>query len=205
MHETPADLARLQSLLDRSYEAAGAHLREVITPERRLDAVQLVERLEGMRLLVLATVTSDGRPVNGPVDGFFYRGDWYFGSSDTSLRFRHLRRITVRLIQLRQVPVNVGFQFLDAHGHEVRGNSAVSSTERGFVLWGSSDNTLSGNSAVNNGDRDEGWGVGFELGDGSSENLVTGNRARNNVDCDAGDAGTDNTWQDNDFKTWCTE
>lgn len=92
MHETPADLARLQSLLDRSYEAAGAHLREVITPERRLDAVQLVERLEGMRLLVLATVTSDGRPVNGPVDGFFYRGEWYFGSSDTSLRFRHLRR-----------------------------------------------------------------------------------------------------------------
>jgi uncharacterized pyridoxamine 5'-phosphate oxidase family protein len=92
MHETPADLARLQTLLDRSYEAAGAHLREVITPERRLNAVQLVERLEGMCLLVLATTTSDGRPVNGPVDGFFYRGEWYFGSGETSLRFRHLRR-----------------------------------------------------------------------------------------------------------------
>lgn len=98
-----------------------------------------------------------------------------------------------------------GFQFLDAHGHEVRGNSAVSSTERGFVLWGSSDNTLSGNSAVNNGDRDEGWGVGFELGDGSSGNVVTGNRGNNNVSCDAADWGTSNTWQDNDFKTWCTE
>lgn len=82
----------MQATLDRSYEAAGAHLKEVITPERRLSAEQLTERLEGMCLLVLATVTADGRPVNGPVDGFFYRGQWYFGSSDASLRFRHIRR-----------------------------------------------------------------------------------------------------------------
>ena len=33
-----------------------------------------------MCLLVLATVTADARPINGPVDGFFYRGEWYFGS-----------------------------------------------------------------------------------------------------------------------------
>ena len=59
----------------RSYEAAGPHLREVITPERRLSAERLVRRLQGMCLLVLATVTADGRPINGPVDGFFYRGD----------------------------------------------------------------------------------------------------------------------------------
>ena len=91
MHETPTDLARLQDLLDRSYAVAGPHLREVITPERRLTAEQLAERLGGMCLLVLATVTADGRPINGPVDGFFYRGDWYFGSSDDSLRFRHIR------------------------------------------------------------------------------------------------------------------
>jgi len=91
MHEMPEDLARLQAMLDRSYEAAGAHLREVITPERRLAAEQLADRLQGMCLLVLATVTADGRPINGPVDGFFYRGDWYFGSSSDSLRFRHIR------------------------------------------------------------------------------------------------------------------
>ena len=60
--------------------------------ERRLTAAQLAERLPGMCLLTLATVTADGRPINGPVDGFFYRGEWYFGSSDTSLRFRHMRR-----------------------------------------------------------------------------------------------------------------
>ena len=92
MHETGDDLVRLQALLDRSYARAGAHLKEVITPERRLTAAQLCERLEGMCLLVLATVTADGHPVNGPVDGFFYRGEWYFGSSDRSLRFRHLRQ-----------------------------------------------------------------------------------------------------------------
>ncbi len=92
MRETAEDLARLQALLDRSYEAAGPHLREVITPERRLTAEQLVGRLDGMCLLALATVTSDGRPINGPVDGFFYRGTWYFGSSHESLRFRHIRQ-----------------------------------------------------------------------------------------------------------------
>ncbi len=92
MRETVADLARLQSLLDRSYETAGAHLQAVITPERRLTAEQLAGRLDGMCLLALATVTADGRPINGPVDGFFYRGAWYFGSSHDSLRFRHIRR-----------------------------------------------------------------------------------------------------------------
>jgi hypothetical protein len=92
MRETPEDLAALQALLDRSYAVAGAHLRAVITPARRLTAAQLCERLQGMCLLALATVTADGRPINGPVDGFFYRGGWYFGSSHESLRFRHLRQ-----------------------------------------------------------------------------------------------------------------
>lgn len=92
MRETAPDLARLQALLDRSYEAAGAHLRDVITPERRLTAEQLSGLLEGMCLLTLATVTADGRPISAPVDGFFYRGEWYFGSSDHSMRFGHLRK-----------------------------------------------------------------------------------------------------------------
>ncbi len=90
MHETPDDLDRLQQLLDRSYDAGGAHLREVITPERRLRAEALVGALRGMRLLVLATVTRDGRPISGPVDGFFFRGSFWFGSSPDSLRFRHI-------------------------------------------------------------------------------------------------------------------
>ena len=92
MKETPGDLDRLQRLLDESYAAGGAHLREVITPDRRLDAVALATRLNGMSLLVLATVTGNGRPICGPVDGIFYRGSFHFGSSPDSIRFRHLRQ-----------------------------------------------------------------------------------------------------------------
>lgn len=91
MHETPEDLAALQDVLDRSYAAAGAHLLRIHTPERRLTAEQLAERLTGMRLLTLATVSADGRPFTGPVDGIFYRGAFHFGSAPDSLRFRHIR------------------------------------------------------------------------------------------------------------------
>jgi nitroimidazol reductase NimA-like FMN-containing flavoprotein (pyridoxamine 5'-phosphate oxidase superfamily) len=92
MHETPSDLAALQGLLDDSMAAAGAHLSSIITPSRRLGARQLCDRLTGMSLLALATVTSDGRPLVGPVDGIFYRGSFYFGSSPDSVKFRHIHR-----------------------------------------------------------------------------------------------------------------
>lgn len=92
MHETPDDLARLQEVLDRSAAAGGAHLREIISDERRLTAEQVSERLTGMTLLVLSTATADGRPIGGPVDGIFYRGRFHFGSSPESVRFRHIRR-----------------------------------------------------------------------------------------------------------------
>ena len=92
MDETPEDLATLQQLLDRSDRLAGPHLREVITADRRLTAEVLVGRLSGMCLLALATVTSDHRPLVGPVDGFFHRGSFHFGSSTDSVRFSHIRR-----------------------------------------------------------------------------------------------------------------
>lgn len=92
MRETPEDLEDLQQLLDESYATAGRHLREVVTADRRLDAAAVAHRLTGMSLLVLSTVTADGRPITGAVDGIFYRGSFYFGSSPESLRFRHIRR-----------------------------------------------------------------------------------------------------------------
>lgn len=92
MHETQADLSRLQEVLDESHERAGSHLRSVITPERRLTAVDLTTRLTGMKLLALATVNSRGAPVVGPVDGIFYRGEFWFGTSPDALRIRHIRR-----------------------------------------------------------------------------------------------------------------
>lgn len=90
MHESPSDIARLQDLLDRSYASAGAHLLSIHVPERRMSAAGLCRRLTGMRLLTLATVTSDGRPVAAPVDGVFYRGAFHFGSSPDSVRFAHI-------------------------------------------------------------------------------------------------------------------
>jgi Pyridoxamine 5'-phosphate oxidase len=90
VHETPEDRARLQQLLDRSYASAGEHLLRIHTPERRLGAEQIAERLTGMVLLALATSTADGRPVVGPVDGIFYRGAFHFGSATDSLRARHI-------------------------------------------------------------------------------------------------------------------
>ena len=91
MHETEDDLRALQELLDRSYATAGRHLLRIHTPERRLSATEVAERLTGMCLLALATVTADGRPVVGPVDGIFYRGAFHFGSAPDSVRFRHVR------------------------------------------------------------------------------------------------------------------
>ncbi len=120
MHETPAEIARLQELIDRSYAAAGAHLLSIHGPERRLTAEQVAARLQGMCLLALATVTADGRPIVGPVDGIFYRGAFHFGSSPDSVRFRHIRaRPQVSATHLpgeelavtvhgRAVPVDVG-------------------------------------------------------------------------------------------------
>ena len=91
MHEDPDDLAALQDLLDRSYAEAGQHQRVIHTPQRRLSAADLVERLQGMRLLVLATVGSAGHPLTSPVDGIFHRGSFYFGTSKDSVRWRQLR------------------------------------------------------------------------------------------------------------------
>ena len=92
MLETPEEMDRLQALLDASMAGAGPHLRSIITDERRLGAADLVARLQGMRLLVLATVTADGRPLVGPVDGYFLHGTFWFSSSTDSVRFRHLAK-----------------------------------------------------------------------------------------------------------------
>lgn len=90
MRETPEDLRRLQALLDRSYARAGGHLRAIHSPEARLSADDLVARLDGMRVFVLATVTRDGRPLTGPVDTYLAGGRLHFGTSPDAVRARHL-------------------------------------------------------------------------------------------------------------------
>ena len=90
MHETTEDIATLQELIDRSYASAGEHLLSIHTPDRRLTAEQVAQLLQGMCLLALATVTADGRPIVGPVDGVFYKGAFHFGSAPDSVRFKHI-------------------------------------------------------------------------------------------------------------------
>src|SRR3954466_4802628 len=91
MYETEADLAAVQELLDASYERANAHLRGIWGPETRLDATELSEELVGIQVLDLATVTVRGEPRVAPVDAFFYRGRFWFGSSPYSQRFVNIR------------------------------------------------------------------------------------------------------------------
>ncbi len=62
----------------------------MLREEDRVDAATLSETLSGMRLLVVATVTADGRPLSGPVDGYFLHGTFWFGSGRNSVRMRHL-------------------------------------------------------------------------------------------------------------------
>jgi general stress protein 26 len=91
MYETPEELSALQDVLDRSAAGAGSHLSDIITNDRRVDAAELSDLLTGMQLLVVATVTADGRPLAGPVDGYFIHGSWYFSSGRESVRMRHLK------------------------------------------------------------------------------------------------------------------
>ena len=78
------------NLLDASMASSGPHLRDIITAERRLTAARVCDLLPGMRLLVVATVTADGRPLAGPVDGYFLHGCFSFSSGRDSVRMRHL-------------------------------------------------------------------------------------------------------------------
>jgi Pyridoxamine 5'-phosphate oxidase len=115
VHETADDIRALQDLLDRSYASAGSHLRSITTPERRVGAEELVQRLTGMCLLVVATVTADCRPIAGPLDGIFYRGAFHFGTAPNSVRYRHLLKrpqVSATHMPREEFAVNV-------HGHAV--------------------------------------------------------------------------------------
>lgn len=90
-HHSEADLRWLQGLLDDSHRRAGEHLRGIHTASARVSARDLVERLDGMFVAVVATVSSDGRPFSGPVDAFLHHGRVFFGTSPLALRSRHLR------------------------------------------------------------------------------------------------------------------
>jgi hypothetical protein len=94
MFETPLELASLDTLLDESFARAGAHLTEIISPERRLTAVDLVRYLVGVRHLVVATVSAVGEPRCSAVDGLFLHGRFWFTTGASSVKAVHLERRT---------------------------------------------------------------------------------------------------------------
>jgi nitroimidazol reductase NimA-like FMN-containing flavoprotein (pyridoxamine 5'-phosphate oxidase superfamily) len=89
--ETPEEIRNLQRLLDDSAASAGPHLSDIITSDRRLTAEEVCRRLQDMFLLSVATVTEDGRPLVGPVDGYMLHGAFHFSSGRNSVRVRHLQ------------------------------------------------------------------------------------------------------------------
>ena len=92
MYETDDEIRRLQALMDQSYEQAGSHTKDIITPERRLNARQVVQLMgDKQQHLALATVSSRCEPRVSPVDGFLLHGVFYGLTSGASLRARHLK------------------------------------------------------------------------------------------------------------------
>lgn len=92
MDETAEQLAELQAVLDRSRERARPYLRSIFTAEKTLSAADLVGLFQGPRQVAVATVSSSGDPRVAPVDALLVRGNFCFGTHETALRIRHLRR-----------------------------------------------------------------------------------------------------------------
>ena len=90
MRETAEELAELQALLDRSVAGGNEHLQAIMTPERLLTAEQMVQLLGGMQVLVVATVTADGRPLTSCVDAHLLHGRWVFTTDAIATKARHL-------------------------------------------------------------------------------------------------------------------
>jgi hypothetical protein len=90
MLETPAELDRLQALLDTSHQRATEHLRGIIDDGRTLDARQIAGLLTGMKVISAATVTARGEPRISAMDGHFVHGTWVFSTSRTAAKARQL-------------------------------------------------------------------------------------------------------------------
>src|SRR5436305_9287738 len=103
MRETPADIERLQALLDHSIERAGALLRRSFQmPEHSLTAQQLIDCWLDVQTVALATVTTRGEPRIAPIGSLLYRGEIYLPTVATAARTRHvMKRPAVSLTLFR--------------------------------------------------------------------------------------------------------
>jgi general stress protein 26 len=91
MYEQADDIEWLQQLLDRSLSGGSEHLRSIIRPGRVPSATDLVDHLDGMRTLALASVSAGGRPRISGVDGHLLKARWIFTTSGSSVKATDLR------------------------------------------------------------------------------------------------------------------
>ena len=160
MDETAAELDGLQALLDRSFARASAHLRSIMTPERRLSAAQLVRLVPVPAVLNLATVTAAGAPRLSAVDGHLLHGRWHFSTAADSPKARQLRaRVAVSVSYTPRDGVGVF-----CHGHAVLldGDARERLREHLGACYGSDPESWS-ESAIDYVRVDPDWLVGFAM------------------------------------------
>jgi RimJ/RimL family protein N-acetyltransferase len=93
MKETQEDIDRLQAVLDASIERAGDFLRRSFQmPAHSLSAAEVIQKLQGLQNVALATVTAKGEPRVAPIGALFYRGDFYIPTVATAARTRHIKK-----------------------------------------------------------------------------------------------------------------
>ncbi len=93
MRETPAELQKLQALLDDSVERASDFLRRSFEmPEHSLSAAQLAMHVQGALTVALGTVTARGEPRVAPINALFLHASFYVPTVAEAARARHLVR-----------------------------------------------------------------------------------------------------------------
>jgi hypothetical protein len=91
MFETEAEIEELQRLFDETLGRANPHMRDIVTPERRLTARQMAAYLIGTKHLAFATVNSRGEPRVSPLDSLFIHGRFTMGTGAGASRVANLR------------------------------------------------------------------------------------------------------------------
>ena len=91
MFETEDEVRELQALMDRTLAGANPHLLNIVKPERRLTAGQVVTYLQGTKHVAFGTVNERGEPRVAPLDGVFIRGRFTVSTGGEAARLRHLR------------------------------------------------------------------------------------------------------------------
>jgi uncharacterized pyridoxamine 5'-phosphate oxidase family protein len=150
MYETPDDIQRLQQILDRSIEHAGAFIRESFEmPGHSLSARQLVHFWQGLQTVAFATVTARGEPRVAPIGALLLRGRFAIPTVAAAVRTRHVQRqpaISFTLYQANSLAVIVHgeavivrqnhpeFAEFEAFQREVSGTSVLNWGEGVFLL-----------------------------------------------------------------------